>query len=203
MPPGPILIFDKSALQALSVDEANWLDNFFMTNITPLFFAETLADLEKEIHDGRTPEQIVGNLALKTPDMNSTACAHHWKIMRSVLAGREMPMDGRIPLHQDNRELRNELILKDSQLFELLSVELLCSTGAKMADISIGIGEQLSTGFRVHIPHAQIIQMWNRNYRQGSIRCSVRRGDHPWTGEIPFVGEEAHINRTVWIKLVG
>ena len=38
MPPGPILIFDKSVLQALNVDEANWLDNFFMTNITPLFF---------------------------------------------------------------------------------------------------------------------------------------------------------------------
>jgi hypothetical protein len=97
MPPGPILIFDKSALQAFSVDEANWLDNFFMTNITPLFFAETLADLEKEIRDGRTPEQVVGNLALKTPDMNSTACAHHWRIMSGVLAGREMPMDGRIP----------------------------------------------------------------------------------------------------------
>jgi hypothetical protein len=97
MPPGPILIFDKSALQALSVDEANWLDNFFMTNITPLFFAETLADLEKEIRDGRSPEQVVGNLALKTPDMSATACAHHWKIMSGVLAGREMPMDGRIP----------------------------------------------------------------------------------------------------------
>jgi hypothetical protein len=97
MPPGPILIFDKSALQALSVDESNWLDNFFMTNITPLFFAETLADLEKEIRDGRTPEQVVGNLALKTPDMSSTACAHHWKIISGVLAGREMPMDVRIP----------------------------------------------------------------------------------------------------------
>jgi hypothetical protein len=97
MPPGPILIFDKSALQALSVDEANWLDNFYMTNITPLFFAETLADLEKEIRDGRTPEQVVGNLALKTPDMSATACAHHSKIMSGVLVGREMPMDGRIP----------------------------------------------------------------------------------------------------------
>ncbi len=42
MPAGPILIFDKSALQALSLDESNWLDNFFMTNVTPLFFAETL-----------------------------------------------------------------------------------------------------------------------------------------------------------------
>jgi hypothetical protein len=52
MSQGPILIFDKSALQALSVDETNWLDNFFLTNITPLFLTETLADLEKEVGTG-------------------------------------------------------------------------------------------------------------------------------------------------------
>ena len=46
---GPVLIFDKSAIQSLSTDEAVWLDNFFQSNITPLFFIETLADLEKEI----------------------------------------------------------------------------------------------------------------------------------------------------------
>jgi hypothetical protein len=56
MPLGPILIFDKSFLQSLNVDEAVWLDNFFLTVITPLFFVETLADLEKEFHRGRTPE---------------------------------------------------------------------------------------------------------------------------------------------------
>ncbi len=45
---GPITIFDKSALQALSLDEAVWLDTFYLTNIiTPLFFLETLADLDK------------------------------------------------------------------------------------------------------------------------------------------------------------
>ena len=44
---GPILIFDKSFLQSLNVDEAVWLDNFFLTVITPLFFVETLADLER------------------------------------------------------------------------------------------------------------------------------------------------------------
>ena len=60
---GPSLIFDKSVLQALNPDEAMWLDNFYITNITPLFFVETLADLEKEVQAGRTPEQVVGNLA--------------------------------------------------------------------------------------------------------------------------------------------
>ena len=97
MPTGPHLIFDKSALQCLSLDETNWLDNFFYTVITPLFFAETLADLEKEVSEGRTPEQVVGNLAIKTPDMQATACANHSKILDGVLYGEEMPMDGRIP----------------------------------------------------------------------------------------------------------
>ena len=48
MPLGPIIIFDKSFLQSLNVDEAVWLDNFFLTVITPLFFVETLADLERK-----------------------------------------------------------------------------------------------------------------------------------------------------------
>lgn len=56
---GSILIFDKSTLQSLSVDESCWLDNFFRPNITPLFFVETLADLEKQVARGRTPEQTV------------------------------------------------------------------------------------------------------------------------------------------------
>jgi hypothetical protein len=37
MPPGPILIFDKSFLQSLDVDEAVWLDNFFLTGEEPLY----------------------------------------------------------------------------------------------------------------------------------------------------------------------
>jgi len=64
---GPILLFDKSTLQSLSVDESVWFDQLYYPNITPLFFVETLADLEKEIAGGRTPEQVVGNLAEKTP----------------------------------------------------------------------------------------------------------------------------------------
>jgi hypothetical protein len=97
MAPGPTLIFDKSALQALNADESNWLDHFFLTNITPIFYTETLADLEKEVHAGRSPEEVVGNLALKTPDMESTPAAHHSKILRSDLYDAEtIVMDGRI-----------------------------------------------------------------------------------------------------------
>ena len=97
MPPGPILIFDKSFLQSLNVDEAVWLDNFFLTVITPLFFVETLADLEKEVHRGRTPEQVVGSLAYKTPDLQSYMAAHHGTMLWADLHGKKVPMDGRIP----------------------------------------------------------------------------------------------------------
>jgi hypothetical protein len=33
-----------------------------MSNITPLFYIETLADLEKEVRAGKTPEQVVGEI---------------------------------------------------------------------------------------------------------------------------------------------
>jgi hypothetical protein len=89
MPPGPILIFDKSFLQSLNVDEAVWLDNFFLTAITPLFFVETLADLEKEVHGGRTPEQVVGGLARKTPDLQSHMATHYGTLLWAELNGQK------------------------------------------------------------------------------------------------------------------
>ncbi len=93
---GPILIFDKSALESLSGDEAVWLDNFFITNITPLFFIEVLADLEKQVRAGRTPEEVVGNLAYKTPDLQSSPNAHHRTLLNGELLGIDtVVMDGR------------------------------------------------------------------------------------------------------------
>lgn len=85
---GPILIFDKSTLQSLNPDEAVWLDNFFMTNITPLFYIETLADLEKEVRAGKTPEQVVGEIAYKTPDMQSNPNMHHLSLIWGELMGK-------------------------------------------------------------------------------------------------------------------
>lgn len=85
---GPILIFDKSALQSLNPDEAVWLENFFMTNITPLFHIETLADIEKEVRAGKTPEQVVGEIAYKTPDMQSNPNMHHLSLIWGELMGK-------------------------------------------------------------------------------------------------------------------
>lgn len=84
---GPIIIFDKSLLESLNPDEAMWLDNFFLSNITPLFFVETLADLEKEVRTGRTPEHIVGSLAYKTPDYHSRPNVHHKTLLQGELEG--------------------------------------------------------------------------------------------------------------------
>jgi hypothetical protein len=91
---GPVLIFDKSTLQSLSLDEAVWLDNFYITNITPLFFIETLADLEKAIKQGRTPEQIVGSIALKTPKCGASPNVSHLQLCRDSLMGNEVEARG-------------------------------------------------------------------------------------------------------------
>src|SRR5258705_7856842 len=45
---GPITLFDKSFLQAISLDEAVWFDRFFMPVVCPVFYVETLGDLGKE-----------------------------------------------------------------------------------------------------------------------------------------------------------
>lgn len=93
---GPITLFDKSFLQSLSLDESVWFDHLFLTNISPLFFVETLADLEKHVRSGRTPEKEVRIIADKTPQMHSSPNAFHSQLCVSDLLGNRIPMDGRI-----------------------------------------------------------------------------------------------------------
>ena len=89
MSQGPSLLFDKSTLESLSVNEAVLLDNFYRSTITPLFFVECLADLEREMHRMKgTPEQLVGSLAERTPDCQSSANLHHMEILKGELSGR-------------------------------------------------------------------------------------------------------------------
>jgi hypothetical protein len=85
---GPSLIFDKSSLESLSLDEAVLMDNFFMSTITPLFFVECLADLEKKISSNSTPEQLVGSLADRTPDSQGYPNVHHMDILKGELTRR-------------------------------------------------------------------------------------------------------------------
>ncbi len=92
---GPITIFDKSALQSFSMDESVWFDAFTMGNITPLFYVETLADLEKSVKSGKTPEEFVGMLAHKTP-FHGVPNVHHSRIIEAELmvGSSETGMDG-------------------------------------------------------------------------------------------------------------
>ncbi len=99
MAPGPILIFDKSALQSLSVDESVWLDNFFLTNIVPIFYVETLADLAKADPKGRSSEAaLVADLAAKTPDFHPYPNMFHRTLLSQDVLGNRVPMTGQIPL---------------------------------------------------------------------------------------------------------
>jgi hypothetical protein len=86
MAQGPSLIFDKSSLESLNLNEAVLMDNFYMSTITPLFFVECLADLEKTIRSKSTPEQLVGSLADRTPESQSYPNVHHTTILKAELS---------------------------------------------------------------------------------------------------------------------
>jgi hypothetical protein len=93
---GPTILFDKSFLQSLSEDESVFFDHFFFPAICPLFFVETLADLDKAVRQGRTPEQEVGIIAAKVPEMSGGPLLHHGHLALGNLLGHSIPMDGRI-----------------------------------------------------------------------------------------------------------
>jgi hypothetical protein len=92
---GPVALFDKSFLQSLSVDESVWFDQFFIPNISPLFYVETLADLDKEMSRGRTAEQVVGNIAEKSPQLSGAPNVHHSELLLANLMGQPISMTNR------------------------------------------------------------------------------------------------------------
>src|SRR5260370_614572 len=93
---GPITLFDKSTLQSLTVDEAVWFDTFYFPSMTPLFFVETLADLEKEMAAGKNAESLVGALADKTP-LGGGVNVHHNRLSTAELVGNKIEMK-RLPV---------------------------------------------------------------------------------------------------------
>lgn len=94
---GPPTLFDKSFLQSLSEDESVFFDHFFRAVVCPIFYVETLADLEKSVRQGRTPEDEVGIIASKFPEMHGSACVHHQPLIAHNFAGTNIPMTGQIP----------------------------------------------------------------------------------------------------------
>ena len=90
MAQGPVLIFNKSTIQTLSVDESVLLDNFYMSNILPVFFAECLADLERDMRRLKSKgsaESLVGALAFRTPDAQACGNVFHMRLLEGELMG--------------------------------------------------------------------------------------------------------------------
>jgi len=96
------MLFDKSFLQSLSVDESVWLDNFFISAICPIFYVETLADLTKS-RARNAPGQEVLEIATKFPDMSSVPTPHHWDMVVGELLGEAVPFTGQIPIPHGRR----------------------------------------------------------------------------------------------------
>ena len=101
-------IFDKSFIHAISADEAAVFDMHFMSNITPLFFVEVLADLEKAGTDRpEMNEAIVKGLAGKTPVWRSYPNIPHNQIVGAELSGEHVELCGR-PLVGGGRRVRTD-----------------------------------------------------------------------------------------------
>lgn len=92
----PISLFDKSFLQSLNASEAMWFDHLFLANICPIFYVETLADLEKEPGGGRTPENEVRIISDKFPEMHGAPNIHHRSLVINDLMGHAISMSGSI-----------------------------------------------------------------------------------------------------------
>lgn len=93
---GPICYFDKSFLQSLSVDEAAIFSFLYKPHLTPIFFAESLADLSKE-GTRRPPADIVGGLALRTSAMGRNINVSHEMLCASDLVRGDVEMR-RVPV---------------------------------------------------------------------------------------------------------
>lgn len=94
---GPILAYDKSFLECLNPEEAFLLHQLFITNITPVLFLEVLANVkETPRHEGKTPEQVVAQLAGKLPTNSSNVNLHHEYLVNNELMGHSLvPMSYR------------------------------------------------------------------------------------------------------------
>jgi hypothetical protein len=95
---GPTVLFDKSFLQSLTLDEAVIFDHFFISVISPLFYVETLADLEKPPREGRKPEDEVRVISEKTPQVHAYPCINQTDLCLRNMTGSIIPMDGRVPI---------------------------------------------------------------------------------------------------------
>ena len=100
-------IFDKSFIHSITAEEAAVFDMHFMSNLTPLFFVEVLADLEKaNLADEEARAALVRNLAGKTPSMRSYSNIPHHEIALHELLGYPVEMRN-VPLVRGGRRVQS------------------------------------------------------------------------------------------------
>lgn len=100
-------VFDKSFIHSITAEEAAVFDMHFMSNITPLFFVEVLADLEKaNLADEKARAALVRSLAGKTPSFRSYSNIPHHEIALHELLGNPVEMRG-VPLVGGGRRVQS------------------------------------------------------------------------------------------------
>ena len=104
---GPIALFDKSAVEMMSADEAPIFDCLYMTNVCPIYLVEVLADLQKVETSGRTHSKVVADMARKTPVMHAYPNAHHSPLCLRELLGWQIEMR-RVPALGGARPVRHD-----------------------------------------------------------------------------------------------
>src|SRR3546814_14733021 len=66
--------------------------DLFYLNLCPVFFVETLGDLDKIGNRGRRPEEVVGAIAFKSPQMHGGPNTFHRTLAIANLLGQTIPM---------------------------------------------------------------------------------------------------------------
>ncbi|HEX3863730.1 MAG TPA: hypothetical protein VHY35_18775 [Stellaceae bacterium] len=95
---GPTLIFDKSTLQSLRINEAEWLSHHFHLNLIEPLYVEVLGaagvpDRKNPIADmASMAEKLLGIVITTAPNMS------HRKLIINNLLGQDVVMNGRIIL---------------------------------------------------------------------------------------------------------
>ena len=76
---GPIVLFDKSFVEMLSIDEATMFDMLFSTNICPIYYVEVLADLTKTAPEAARPRRSSPISSIRRQSCTATRtlpCSH-------------------------------------------------------------------------------------------------------------------------------
>lgn len=101
----PIIILDKSSLQALSKKELVLLNKLYFVNIPPVLTIEILADLKKENKDGALNEEQVKILANKLIQKDNAVNVHYLNPLFSSLMGIDY-LNERRPLVGGGRKVK-------------------------------------------------------------------------------------------------